>query len=470
MKIRREAWKRVTDRISMHMTASQIMVAGFAILIFAGGLLLSMPFCNADGKWLNFLDALFTACSAVCVTGLVTITPAVQFTLAGKLILLLLIQLGGLGIIACTMGAFLILKKQITIRSRVMIQDSYDLHTMSGVVSMLRYVLHGTFAVEGIGAVLYAIAFIPKYGVLRGLWYGVFHSVSAFCNAGIDILGEDSLARYVTNPLINITTMMLIILGGIGFTVWYDVIDNGKKIWYREIPKKWCFTRLKLHSKIAIVTTLILLIAGTLLNFVLEYRNPETIGNLNTGQKIMASAFQAVTTRTAGFSTFQQSGMHEETGFLNIILMFIGGSPGGTAGGLKTTTFALLFLAFHTMLRGGHDIECFQRKVAEDSFRVAFVTFMLALGIYVTGTTVIAVIEPDTISLQKIMYETASAMATVGLTQDLTTHLRVGSKIVLMILMYAGRVGPMTIALLFAGKVNLQEKMRTLPTEKIMIG
>lgn len=470
MKIRREAWKRATDRISTHMTASQIMVAGFAILIFAGGLLLSMPFCNADGKWLNFLDALFTACSAVCVTGLVTITPAVQFTLAGKLILLLLIQLGGLGIIACTMGAFLILKKQITIRSRVMIQDSYDLHTMSGVVAMLRYVLHGTFAVEGIGAVLYAIAFIPKYGVLRGLWYGVFHSVSAFCNAGIDILGEDSLARYVTNPLINITTMMLIILGGIGFTVWYDVIDNGKKIWYREIPKKWCFTRLKLHSKIAIVTTLILLIAGTLLNFVLEYRNPETIGNLNTGQKIMASAFQAVTTRTAGFSTFQQSGMHEETGFLNIILMFIGGSPGGTAGGLKTTTFALLFLAFHTMLRGGHDIECFQRKVAEDSFRVAFVTFMLALGIYVTGTTVIAVIEPDTISLQKIMYETASAMATVGLTQDLTTHLRVGSKIVLMILMYAGRVGPMTIALLFAGKVNLQEKMRTLPTEKIMIG
>ena len=220
MKIRREAWKRATDRISTHMTASQIMVAGFAILIFAGGLLLSMPFCNADGKWLNFLDALFTACSAVCVTGLVTITPAMQFTLAGKLILLLLIQLGGLGIIACTMGAFLILKKQITIRSRVMIQDSYDLHTMSGVVAMLRYVLHGTFAVEGIGAVLYAIAFIPKYGVLRGLWYGVFHSVSAFCNAGFDILGTTkntfpSLLQYAGNALVNVVIMLLIIIGGI---------------------------------------------------------------------------------------------------------------------------------------------------------------------------------------------------------------------------------------------------------------
>ena len=190
------------------------------------------------------------------------------------------------------------------------------MNSLGGLVGMVRRILFGTVVVEGIGAAFYAIQFSRDYGLVKGIWYGVFHSVSAFCNAGIDILGEDSLARYVTNPLINITTMMLIILGGIGFTVWYDVIDNGKKIWYREIPKKWCFTRLKLHSKIAIVTTLILLIAGTLLNFVLEYRNPETIGNLNTGQKIMASAFQAVTTRTAGFSTFQQSGMHEVPPFV----------------------------------------------------------------------------------------------------------------------------------------------------------
>ena len=446
----------------------KILVIGFLSVIVLGAVLLWLPVSNE--KPISFLDALFTSTTSVCVTGLVTVVPKYQFTIMGKIILLILIQIGGLGIIACITAFFMLLKRKITVKERIVIQEAYNMNSLGGLVGMVRRILFGTVVVEGIGAVFYAIQFSRDYGLVKGIWYGVFHSVSAFCNAGIDILGEDSLARYVTNPLINITTMMLIILGGIGFTVWYDVIDNGKKIWYREIPKKWCFTRLKLHSKIAIVTTLILLIAGTLLNFVLEYRNPETIGNLNTGQKIMASAFQAVTTRPAGFSTFQQSGMHEETGFLNIILMFIGGSPGGTAGGLKTTTFALLFLAFHTMLRGGHDIECFQRKVAEDSLRVAFVTFMLALGIYVTGTTVIAVIEPDTISLQKIMYETASAMATVGLTQDLTTHLRVGSKIVLMILMYAGRVGPMTIALLFAGKVNLQEKMRTLPTEKIMIG
>ena len=457
-------WKEKSVRLS----TMQMLAAGFLLVIVIGGILLWLPVCNQEP--IAFTDALFTSTSAVCVTGLMTVVPATQFTLLGKVVLLVLIQIGGLGVVAVSTFFLVVIGRKITVKERVMIQETYNMESLSGMVKWILRILKGTFVVEGIGAIFFAFQFIPEYGFLKGIWYSVFPSISAFCNAGIDILGEDSLARYVTNPLINITTMMLIILGGIGFTVWYDVIDNGKKIWYREIPKKWCFTRLKLHSKIAIVTTLILLIAGTLLNFVLEYRNPETIGNLNTGQKIMASAFQAVTTRTAGFSTFQQSGMHEETGFLNIILMFIGGSPGGTAGGLKTTTFALLFLAFHTMLRGGHDIECFQRKVAEDSLRVAFVTFMLALGIYVTGTTVIAVIEPDTISLQKIMYETASAMATVGLTQDLTTHLRVGSKIVLMILMYAGRVGPMTIALLFAGKVNLQEKMRTLPTEKIMIG
>lgn len=202
----------------------------------------------------------------------------------------------------------------------------------------------------------------------------------------------------------------------------------------------------------------------------MEYNNPATIGNLSIGQKFMASAFQSVTTRTAGFFTFPQAGMHEETGFLHTILMFIGGSPGGTAGGLKTTTFAMLFLAFLTMLRGGHDIECFGRKIDEDNFRVGFVAIMLALGVYITGTIAIAVIEPDTVTFQRIMYETASAFATVGLTADLTTKLHTGSKIVLMILMYVGRVGPMTIALLFAGKANLKEKLRTLPSERIMIG
>ena len=438
-----------TGKQNIRWNTMKILAVGFLSVIFLGAVLLWLPVSNE--KSISFLD------------------PKYQFTITGKVILLILIQIGGLGVIACITAFFMLLKRKITVKERVVIQEAYNMNSLGGLVGLVRKILIGTVVVEGIGAVFYAIQFIRDYGVAKGIWYGIFHSISAFCNAGIDILGDDSLARYATDPLINIITMLLIILGGIGFTVWYDVIDNGKKIWHREIPGKCWFTRLKLHSKIAIITTGFLLIAGTVLNFALEYHNPATIGHLNTGQKLMVSAFQAVTTRTAGFSTFQQSGMYEETGFLNI-LMFIGGSPGGTAGGLKTTTFALLFLAFHTMLRGGHDIECFRRKVDEKNFHVAFVTIMLALAIYITGTTFVAVIEPDTISFQRIMYETASAMATVGLSQDLTTHLRTGSKIVLMIMMYIGRVGPMTIALLFAGKVNLKEKMRTLPTEKIMIG
>ena len=264
--------------------------------------------------------------------------------------------------------------------------------------------------------------------------------------------------------------MLLITLGGIGFTVWYDVIDNGKRIYRQEVPRKWWFTRLRLHTKVALVTSLVLFLSGTILTFILEYNNPATIGNLSIGQKFLASAFQSVTTRTAGFFTFSQAGMHEETGFLHTILMFIGGSPGGTAGGLKTTTFAMLFLALLTMLRGGHDIECFGKKIDEENFRVGFVAIMLALGIYITGTITIAVIEPDAVSFQRIMYEAASALATVGLTADLTTRLHTGSKIVLMILMYIGRVGPMTIALLFAERVRLKEKLRSLPSERIIIG
>lgn len=446
----------------------KILAVGFLGVILIGAVLLWLPICNE--KPISFLDALFTSTTSVCVTGLITIVPKYQFTIVGKVVLLLLIQIGGLGIVACVAAFFMIMRRKITLKERIVIQETYNMDSLGGLVGMVRRILLGTLAVEGAGAVLYAIQFVPDFGLLKGIWYGVFHSVSAFCNAGIDILGEDSLAKYVTNPLINITTMLLITLGGIGFTVWYDVVDNGKRIRRHEVPRKWWFARLRLHTKIVLVTSLVLFLLGTILTFILEYNNPDTIGSLSIRQKFMASAFQSVTTRTAGFFTFSQVGMHEETGFLSTILMFIGASPGGTAGGLKTTTFAMLFLAFLTMLRGGHDIECFGRKIDEDNFRVGFVAIMLALGVYIIGTTAIAVIEPDNIGFQRIMYETASAFATVGLTADLTTKLHTGSKIVLMILMYIGRVGPMTIALLFAGKVNLKEKLRTLPSERIMIG
>lgn len=468
MKIKREVWKQVTDRIGAHMTASQIMVAGFAILIFAGGLLLSMPFCNADGKWLNFLDALFTACSAVCVTGLVTITPAVQFTLAGKLILLLLIQLGGLGIIACTMGAFLILKKQITIRSRVMIQDSYDLHTMSGVVAMLRYVLHGTFIVEGIGAALYAIAFIPKYGVLRGLWYSVFHSISAFCNAGIDILDANSLEPYQTDLYINLVTILLIIVSGLGFQVWRDLTLTAKRIVKKEYSFGRALQKMRLHTKLALFMTAVLLLVGTVAIFGMEYANPRTIGSMTLGQKWIASLFQAVTTRTAGFFTIPQDHFLPQSQLLSCMLMFVGGCPGGTAGGVKTTTIAILAATCWSVLKGSEDTECFRRKIPPVNIRTGFSVAAVSFSAVLAGTMAILILEHT--GLIEALFEVASAVGTVGLTAGLTPSLTSAGKCVIILLMYMGRLSPVTLALLFAGKMGRRGKGRKLPEERIMVG
>ena len=446
----------------------RILTAGFLLVILVGAFLLWLPISNQ--KPIAFIDALFTAVSAVCVTGLVTIVPQTQFTIFGKVILLILIQIGGLGIIACVTAFFFILKKQITVRERMVIQEAYNADALGGIVGMVRRILMGTAVVEGAGAVFYAFQFVPEYGWIHGVWYSIFHSISAFCNAGIDILGTDSLAKYIDNPIMNITTMLLIILGGIGFNVWFDVLDNGRKIRKKEVPGKWWFKRLQLHSKLAIVTTVTLIIAGTVLTFLLEYHNPNTIGDLKLSGKLLASAFQSVTTRTAGYSTFSQVGMHEETRFLNILLMFIGGSPGGTAGGVKTTTIAMLILTCIALIRGGQDTECFGRRISAQNIRMGFATLLLAFMIYLSGTIAIAVFEPDSVSFLNIMYETSSALGTVGLTADLTPHLCRASQVVIMLMMYIGRLGAMTIALLFAGKANPKDRIRTLPTNNILVG
>ena len=422
--------KRYNRKKNIRWNTMKILVTGFLLVIVTGAVLLWLPVSNQ--KPIEFFDALFTSASAVCVTGLVTIIPQTQFTLFGKVILLILIQIGGLGIIACVTAFFFLLRRQITVRERMVSQETYNADSIGGIVGMVRRILIGTFTVEGVGALFYAVQFVPEYGLLRGIGYSI--------------------------------------LSGIGFSVWYDVLGNIKKIRKKEIPGKWWFTRLRLHSKLAIVTTLILLAVGTLLTFLLEYHNPDTIGHLSFGEKWMASAFQSVTTRTAGYSTFSQAGMHEETRFLNILLMFIGGSPGGTAGGVKTTTIAMLMLTCIAFVRGGQDTECFGRRISAQNVRMGFVTVVLALICYLTGTTLIAVFEADRLSFLNIMYETASALGTVGLTADLTSHLCRESQAVIIALMYIGRVGPVTIALLFAGKKNQKDRIRTLPTNNILVG
>ena len=475
--MKRDAWwmdrvpgrmKQAFQRIEAHMTASQIMVTGFALAIFAGGILLSMPFCNADGHWLRFIDALFTACSAVCVTGLVTIVPATQFTLTGKVILLILIQLGGLGIIACTMGTFLILRKQITIRSRVMIQDSYDLHSMTGIVILLRYVIRGTFFVEGCGAVLYAVRFIPQYGLLRGLWYALFHAISAFCNAGIDILGETSLQQYVADPYINVVTILIIVVSGLGFLVWKDLMLAASRLYHREYPLRRVIQKLKLHTKLALVMTVSLLVIGTVGIFCMEYSNPRTLGGMPVGEKWLAAMFQSVTTRTAGFFTIPQDRFLPQSQLLSCILMFIGGSPGGTAGGIKTTTIAILYLTCWSVLKGTEDTECFRRRMPAANVRTAFSVLTVAGTAVLTGTMLILVLEHT--GLIPAFYEVVSAVGTVGLTAGLTPVLTTAGKLVIIVLMYMGRLSPVTLALLFASRYKKHGKGRKLPEERIMVG
>lgn len=455
-------------RRSVRWNTLRITAAGFLSIIFLGGVLLYLPVSNV--RPIAFMDALFTSVSAVCVTGLVTVTPACQFTLFGKIILLLLIQIGGLGVIACAALFFFLLHRKITVRERVVLEETYGTGRLGGIVRMVRRVIMGTLFVEGCGAVMYAFQFVTEYGFLRGIWYSVFHAVSAFCNAGIDILGESSLAEYSVNPVINITTILLIIVSGIGFSVWFDIMENIKRLIHREVPVRWWFTRLRLHSKLAIIMTFVLIISGTGFIFLFEFHNPDTIGNMSLGQKAVAALFQSVTTRTAGFYTFSQGALHEETKLFCAILMFIGGSPGGTAGGVKTTTFAMLFLSCLTFVRGGGDTECMGRKISVANFRTGFCVVMAAFTAFITGTLAILFIEPDSIAMVNVIYETASAVGTVGLTADLTPHLHRISQVILMAMMYIGRLGPLTLVLTFAGKSHPRDKIRSLPNEQIMVG
>lgn len=449
------------------LTTMQILAIGFLGIILLGGVLLSLPMCNKYP--ITFLDALFTSTTAVCVTGLVTVVPATQFTVLGKVVLLVLIQIGGLGIIACMTAFFVILKKKITVRERIMIQETYNMQGLSGMREFVSRIIKCTFAIEGIGAVFYAIQFVPEYGMIKGICYSVFHSVSAFCNAGIDILGDSSFIKYVHNPIINFTTIFLIVMGGLGFPVWYDIAENSKKILKSKQAKKRLFTKLTLHSKLVLTMTGLLLIIGTLFVFLIEYNNPQTIGDMSLGQKLLASVFHSVSTRTAGFATVSQSAFQPGTKFLTTLWMFIGGSPCGTAGGVKTTTIAMLVLTCVNVIYGKRDTECFGRKIPVENFRTGFSVVMVAFGFLMTGMTLLTIFEPKQDFLT-LLYEAVSAIGTVGLTADLTSKLGIASKVIIMFLMYVGRLGPVTIALVFGTRKSMKERVRELPEQRIMVG
>lgn len=447
----------------LSLSTTQIILLGFLITIFIGSILLSLPVSSADGQAVPYIDALFTATTATCVTGLVTVPTATTWSLFGQVVILVLIQIGGLGIITIMTGVMLLLNRRIGVSDRLLIQDAFNLNTMSGLVSFVRKVLLGTLIIEGIGAALYMLVFVPEFGA-RGIWISVFNSVSAFCNAGMDIIGLNSLCNYATDPLVNFTTSALIILGGIGYIVWWDVIRVLKT---RTKQNRKVFRHLTLHSKIAIFSTFVLLVSGTVLFLIFEYNNPLTIRNLSFFDKLQVAAFQSVTTRTAGFATVPQEDLTNASSMVALLLMFIGGSPVGTAGGVKTVTMAVLVCSALSSIRSRNETALFGRSVSRQSITKAVAVVTASFAIAFTSTVLLSAVMNE--SALDILFETVSATATVGLSRNLTGSLNLAGKIIIIVTMYFGRVGPISLAVALGSKKTSQNIVKN-PTEEISIG
>lgn len=453
-------------KIKKKFTTTQMIAYGFLAAILLGSVLLTLPISSRDGNATHYVDALFTSTTSICVTGLTTVTTIEHWNWFGQLVILLLIQFGGLGVITFTTSILLILHKRITLKERILIQDAYNLNTLGGLVKLTIKIIKGTLLVEGIGAIFFAFKFVPEFGFILGLWKSVFHSVSAFCNAGIDLIGPDSFSPYVGSPIINLTTMCLIVAGGIGFPVWWDLLKVIKKAIKDKLNVRQAFKKLELHSKLAITMTFVLITGGAIILLLLEYNNSKTIGNLPFGQKVMASFFQSITTRTAGYFTISQQDLRNPSAFLCILLMFVGGSPSGTAGGIKTVTLMVIIFTTISVIRGKHDVEVFNRKITSEYYRKALAITCFSSFILVFSTIMLSIFE--NVNFIDILYETTSAIGTVGLTRGLTPNLSIMGKIVIIITMYLGRIGPITLALMFTQKIKGKE--RSLPEEQILVG
>jgi len=445
------------------LSTTQIIALSFLVTILVGSVLLALPISSANGEAVPYVDALFMATTSTCVTGLVTLPTVSTWSLFGQIVILLLIQIGGLGVITIMSGIMLLLNRKMGLGHRLLIQDAFNLNTMSGLVKFVKKVLFGTLIIEGIGALLYMIVFIPKFGA-KGIWISVFNSVSAFCNAGIDIIAENSLCDFATNPLVNIVTSILIVLGGIGYIVWWDVI---RVVNSRSSRNKKIFRHLTLHSKIAITFTLGLIVVGATLVLIFEYNNPTTIGNLSFFDKIQVALFQSVTTRTAGFASIPQENLTDASTIVSLVLMFIGGSPVGTAGGVKTVTIAVLVCTAFATIRNKNDVTMFGRRISEDLVRKSVAVMVAFVMIGVTSSVLL--MATNDVSAIDALYEAISATATVGLSRNITAMLNLWGKLVIIVTMYLGRIGPITLAVMFGSKPQGQNLISE-PVEDVSIG
>lgn len=432
----------------------QILALGFLGLILIGGILLSLPIASKSGEATNFLDAVFTSTSAVCVTGLVTLNTSAHWSVFGQTVIITLIEIGGLGFMSFAVLFAMILGKKITLRERLVMQEAMNTYSIQGLVKMVRYVLVFTVTVQFFGALLLSTQFVPEYGIGKGIFFSVFHSISAFCNAGFDLFGN-SLMNYSSNAVVILVISALIIIGGLGFTVLLEIYE------FRGLKK------LSLHSKIVILSSTILVMGGTILMFIFEYNNPGTIGNMTIQDKVLNSFFASVSPRTAGFNSVPLTEMSIAGNFLTIILMFIGGSPGSTAGGVKTVTLSIIVLTIISVIKGREDTEAFGRRfnkgIVYKAFTIAFIGLSLVIGV----TMILSCTEKGA-SFIELLYESVSALGTVGLTLDLTPKLTSIGKTLIILMMYFGRVGILTV--MFALTRKKDKRSYKYPEGKILIG
>ncbi|MBJ9991183.1 TrkH family potassium uptake protein [Paenibacillus sp. S28] len=433
----------------------QILTLGFAAIILIGAILLTLPISNTTGKPLSFIDALFTATSATCVTGLVVKDTGLYFSTFGQVVIMLLIQVGGLGFMTMATLVALAFKRRISLRDRLLLQEAMNQNTMEGIVRLIRKVIFFSLSIEGCGALLLAIRWSFDMPLGKAIFYGIFHGVSMFNNAGFDLFGHfNSLTGFVYDPLVNFVVMFLIVSGGIGFIVMSDLVDY-------QVHRK-----LSLHTKVVLSMTGALIVIGAVVIFIFEFTNPKTLGSLNWGGKILASLFQSVTPRTAGANTLNLADMRQASQFFTIILMFIGASPGSTGGGIKTTTFTILVGAVIAMIRGRDDIVLYRYRLPQERIFKALTITFLALFLVVGVSMVLSTTEDS--SFLMILYETTSAFGTVGLSLGLTPHLSLIGKILICLTMFAGRLGPLTFAYALGPKKG--KELYRHPEGKIIIG
>lgn len=440
----------------------RVLALGFLGMIVLGTVLLCLPIATVAGKRLSIFEGLFTATSAVCVTGLVAVDTGTTFTLFGQIVLITLIQVGGLGFVVFATLIMGMLGRRLTLKDRVLIRESMNTTSLRGLAQLTR--IYGVMAacIELTGAALLSIRFVPMYGWGKGIWYGAFHAVSAFCNAGFDLFGNyASLTGFWNDPLVLLPVVMLITLGGIGFSLMFEVL-RARDGW----------DGLSLHTRLVLLTSGILLASGTLFYALVEWNNPATLAvpGANVGTKLLGALFQSVTMRTAGFNSVDLGGMTGASKLFSCILMFVGASPASTGGGVKTTTVAVLALLVWSVIRGQSEVNVMKKRLPAELLRRALSILVISLGVLLTTTVIVAVAENDRVPFVDLLFEMSSAVATVGVSATGTPNLSVVSRAVIIPVMYFGRVGPLTLALALANKMNSTSSRVKFPEEKVMIG